>query len=258
MSGKQHLRFIQSLLKKKIRQENQLFVAEGAKIVPELIRENFSIQEIIALPTWLEEQADIISHLKIKISPVTLQEMQLASQLVTPQPVLAVCNIPVHIATELKEKEIVLYLDAIRDPGNLGTILRLADWFGLTQIWHSPDTVDWTNPKVIQASMGSFIRVKMIEVERHKINSYLPEGTPIYAADIQGENLFTADFSPYGVIVLGNEANGLTDEVIPLITQKLTIPTFSKNLYHAESLNVSTAAALTLGEFKRRSTYSYT
>jgi len=252
MSGKQHLRFIRSLEKKKIRQQEQLFVAEGAKIVPELIREKYPIHEIIALEEWAVYNTQLLQGTKIKVTVVNENEMKLASQMISPQPVLAVCSVPPEKEAKLDSQNITLYLDSIRDPGNLGTIIRLADWFGLKQLWYSPDSVDWTNPKVIQSSMGSFMRIEMVEVERTLLQSHIEINTPIYAADLGGENIYTSKLSNHGVIVLGNEANGLSDEIKSLISRRINIPTFSNNEYHAESLNVSIAAALILGEFKRR------
>jgi TrmH family RNA methyltransferase len=150
----------------------------------------------------------------------------------------------------IEQSELVLALDTIQDPGNLGTIIRLADWFGVRQIWCSSQTVDVYNPKVVQASMGSIFRVHMVYGNLFTLlaqHSYIP----IYAADLQGENVYTQQLPKQAIVVMGNEGNGISQEILPFISTFLHIPSFSTHSHKPESLNVSVATAILCSEFKR-------
>ena len=171
----------------------------------------------------------------------------------TAPPVLAIFNNPeVKFTADSLKSNLVLLLDDIRDPGNLGTIIRIADWFGIKQVVCSETTVDLYNPKVIQASMGSIARLQVIYTDAVSWLAYLPSTTPVYGTSLDGKNLYERKLSATGVIVIGNEAKGISKGVQKYVTDKLLIPSFSATT-HAESLNASVAAAIICAEFRRQS-----
>ena len=172
-----------------------------------------------------------------------------------PQEVLAVFP---QTQTELPTtftKEIILALDGVQDPGNLGTIIRIADWFGITQIVCSKDTVDVFNPKVVQATMGSIAHISISYVDLFSFLKSVPEDVPIYGTVLDGEDIYTKELSSNGIIIMGNEGKGISDPIKSLITERLFIPNFTDGRDTAESLNVAIATAITCSEFKRRISY---
>ncbi len=236
MISKNRIRFIKSLQQKKQRIENQLFVIEGEKMVNEAIQ-------------WIPYQIEVIYHTSeytinninnIQFEIVTPKELQEISTLTTPNKVVAICKqLPVKVLTS----DLIIALDGIQDPGNMGTILRLADWFGISHVICSLDTVDCYNPKVLQATMGAIFRVNVDYVD---LNEYLKMSTlPIYGALLEGENIFKSNLQTKGVILLGNEGNGIKEVNKKHITNPITIPRYG----NAESLNVATAGAIILGSF---------
>jgi len=246
------IKLVKSLSDKKNRSENNLFVAEGNKIVNELINCNYSINFIISNEKWFLENE---SKLKQKIFVVNENELKRVSFLKTPQDVLAVCNIKINdICYNNINDNIILALDGIQDPGNFGTIIRIADWFGIKNIITNIASADVYNPKVIQATMGAFARVnvcyKNLTDELLKLKNSL--GFTVYGATLSGENIYTTKLEQKCVIVMGSEGNGISKEVLSLLNKEISIPTFSENQFKTESLNVANATAIVCSEFLRR------
>ena len=240
MVSKNQIKLITSLQQKKYRKQHQLFFAEGVKVIEELLRSKYELQTL-----YVTEPLDFkVSTDKIyTISPAELKKI---SALTTPNNCLAVFKTPTEHFS-LKEGLIVA-LDDVRDPGNLGTIIRLCDWFGVEQLVCSPETVDIYNPKVVQATMGSIGRVAVLYTD---LVSFLKTTSlPVFGTFMDGENIYKKDLPSNAILIMGNEANGISDEVAQCMTSKLTIPRFGQ-LQETESLNVATATAIILSEFKR-------
>jgi TrmH family RNA methyltransferase len=240
MVSKNQIKLITSLQQKKYRETNQLFVAEGVKVIQELLQSNIVLQHLYVTDNiFLEVSND-------KKTLISASEIKKMSSLSTANNCLAIFNIPAK--KEIFLKELIIALDDIRDPGNLGTIIRLCDWFGIQQIVCSNNTVDVYNPKVIQASMGSIARVNITYTDLPK---FLKESNQvIYGTFMDGKNVYQEKLLSNGILVLGNEANGISTEIEKLVTHKLAIPRFGK-IQKTESLNVATATAIFLSEFKR-------
>ncbi|HCN12202.1 MAG TPA: RNA methyltransferase [Chryseobacterium sp.] len=229
------IKILQSLDKKKFRQKYNLFLVEGNKTIKEIPNSHFKIKEIFSV------NPDEISTENVAASQITPNELKKISFLQHPKDSVAVCE--VINEKFLEDLSIQLVLDGIQDPGNLGTMIRLADWFGIEQIICSEDTVDFYNPKVIQASMGSFLRVNIVY---KNLTEYLKNSTSEnIGTDMDGTNFYEYDFPEKFNLILGNEGNGIRPETEKLLTQKITIPRFGKS---TESLNVSMAAGIILGQ----------
>jgi TrmH family RNA methyltransferase len=240
MFSKKQFKLINSLKKKKNRSEYQLFLAEGIKVVEELLQSNFKPHLILCTSDYSNK----LSRDDLLI--ISDKELKSISEFSTPNQILGVFKIP--NMDSLKTRGFSLVLDGVNDPGNLGTIIRLCDWFGIEQLVCSPNTVDCYNPKVVQASMGSLSRVSIIYKD---LESFLREDTrPIYGALLNGENVYQKKLIKEAVLVLGNEANGISKEIQKLITSNVTIPQFG-DVKRTESLNVATATAILLSEFMR-------
>lgn len=255
MLSKNQIKFVNSLKLKKFRDDHNLFIAEGAKIVPELMSSGILVKQIYATSEFLRNNAieNTIERFEIKTA-----ELERISSLNTPNEVLAVCEIPnyQYSSEDLKEK-LTLILDDIKDPGNLGTIIRIADWFGISDIFCSNETVDSFNPKVVQATMGSIARIKIHYTDLLDfINKQaLGNEKKIYGAFLEGENIYSKQLSSSGFIIIGNESKGISERLISSITDKINIPSFSNNKAgrgEAESLNAAIATAVILSEFRRR------
>ena len=240
MLSKNQIKLITSLQQKKQRFVNQLFFAEGIKVIQELVESNF---ELVHLYTTQNDFEEVSQDKKILISE---NELKKISALATQNSCLAVFRIQAD--KKIIESGLILALDSIRDPGNLGTILRLCDWFGIDQIVCSKDAVDIYNPKVVQATMGSIARVNVnyIDLENFIGQTQLP----VFGTFMQGNIIYKTDLPQEGIIVMGNEANGISPELEKLIKIRLTIPRFG-SLQKTESLNVATATAIVLSEFRR-------
>ncbi len=240
MLSKNQIKLITSLHQKKYRFSCQMFFAEGIKGIQELLDSNF---ELVNLYTTQNDFDEVSLDKKVVINE---NELKKITALATPNTCLAVFKIPSGIKTT--ESGLILALDSVRDPGNLGTILRLCDWFGITQIICSKETVDIYNPKVVQATMGSLARVKVnyIDLEAFIKQTQLP----IFGTFMDGDNIYNANLPLEGIIIMGNEANGISPELEKLIKNRLTIPRFG-TLQKTESLNVATATAIVLSEFRR-------
>jgi TrmH family RNA methyltransferase len=238
--SKSQLKLITSLSQKKYRQKHNLFIAEGIKVVNELLNSSFEVELIFCtndFQTTLPEN---------KITRVSETELKKISTLKSPNKVLSLFKIPEE--KPIQNSGLILALDAINDPGNLGTIIRLCDWFGIAQLVCSKDTVDCYNQKVVQASMGSLTRIKIQYLD---LKNYFSESLlPTFIADMNGENVYQTVLPKEGILILGNEANGVSEEIKKKIKHKISIPRFGET-QKTESLNVATAAAILISEFKR-------
>lgn len=234
------IKVLQSLDKKKFRQKYNLFLVEGNKIISELPNSNFKIKEIFST------NPDDLHLGNVNVHQIAENELKRISFLQHPKDSVAVCMM--KDISKLADQNIQLVLDGIQDPGNLGTIIRLADWFGIEQIVCSEDTVDYYNPKVIQASMGSFTRVNVIYCD---LTEYLSQTENInIGTDMDGENIYTFEKPEKMNLILGNEGKGMRDETEKLLQKKVSIPRFGKS-QSTESLNVSMAAGIILGQLFR-------
>ena len=236
--SKNHIKLITSLSQKKYRQKHKLFVVEGVKVVQEFLNSSYELDIVFSSDTNFSPTNKFIK--------VTDQELKKISSLKNPNKVLAIFKIPNQINPIMGG--LILVLDSINDPGNLGTIIRLCDWFGIEQLVCSNETVDCFNSKVVQASMGSLTRVAISYLDLKK---YLQNASvPIFVADMDGLNVYKTKLPDSALLVLGNEANGISDEIKQLVTTKITIPRYGA-FQQTESLNVATASAILLSEFRR-------
>ena len=223
---------IRSLREKKFRDAYGLFVVEGEKMVQEALTSGFEVVRV-----WRREEIGDAA-------------MERISQLSSPSPVLAVVSRPEPAGIVL-QRSLCLGLDGIRDPGNLGTILRIADWFGVETVFASDDCVDLYNPKVIQSSMGSIFRVRVVTADLPDLaRRFRAAGMRVYGTFLDGNDLYRETLRPEGLVVMGNEAAGIRPEVAAEVDARLLIPSFGRS--GAESLNVAAATAVTLSEFRRR------
>ena len=249
MLSKNKIKYIHSLELKKNRKEEGVFIAEGHKLVGDLLG-HFPCKLIVALPNWLEKNPKVTADEIIEVSP---DELSRASLLKTPQDVLAIFEQPHYeTQTDIMKHSLCLALDDVQDPGNLGTIIRLADWFGIENIFCSHGTVDVYNPKVIQATMGALARVKLHYCDLVKLIASVKD-IPIFGTFLDGNNIYGEDLSKNGLIIMGNEGNGVSKEVSKLINKKLYIPNYPTSRETSESLNVAIATAIVCAEFRRRS-----
>jgi TrmH family RNA methyltransferase len=254
MLSKNQIKFLNSLKQKKFREEHQVFVAEGNKIISELLASAIKVKQIYSISSGLEKlkTRDAVECIEIKTA-----ELDRISSLTTPNEMIAVCEIPTHPLniSELRTK-LTLLLDTIKDPGNLGTIIRIADWFGIETIICSDQSADVFNSKVVQATMGSIAR---INIHYTDLNEFLllnqkEQKLPVYGALLEGENLYSMQLPDAAFILIGNESKGISAELIPYITHKITIPSFShfKSIQgETESLNAAIATAIICSEFRR-------
>ncbi|MGV4412979.1 TrmH family RNA methyltransferase [Chryseobacterium sp. T1] len=231
------IKIIQSLDKKKFRQKYNLFLVESNKIIQELSNANVKVLDIYS------KDPSLLSFNDVAITEISDQDLKKISFLQHPKDSVALCQLQDSVVANMDG--IQLILDGIQDPGNLGTIIRLADWFGIQQIVCSEDTVDVFNPKVIQASMGSFLRVNVVYTSLVPYLESYPH--PILGTDMQGENIYKKDFPSQFSLVLGNEGNGMREEVERCLTEVVSIPRFGQNKA-TESLNVSMATGIILGQ----------
>ena len=240
MVSKNQIKLISSLHQKKHRQTHQLFIAEGIKGIQELLDAHFELEHLYTTQTDFETVA---GNLKTLVTDADLKKM---SALASPNTCLAVFKMPEVKA--INSSGLIVALDDIRDPGNLGTILRLCDWFGIQQLICSKETVDVYNPKVVQATMGSIARVNVTYVDLYDFIA--KSKLAVFGTFMNGENIYTTNLQQEGIIVMGNEANGISSDLEKIIKNRLTIPRFG-TLQKTESLNVATATAIVLSEFRR-------
>jgi TrmH family RNA methyltransferase len=253
MLGKNKIKFIRSLENKKQRAESGLFVAEGNKLVADILP-FFECELLAAKSSWMATQGDIKAK---ELLAIDEEDIKKASLLKTPQDVIAVfVQPPTLLNKALLKNELTLILDGIQDPGNLGTIIRLADWFGIKNVICSPDTADVYNPKTVQATMGAIARVKVFYTGRTGLLDELKDGVPVYGTFLDGGNIYEEKLSKNGLIVMGNEGKGISHSVAQKITRRLYIPNFPQGNESTESLNVAVATAVTCAEFRRQQIYA--
>jgi len=240
MVSKNQIKIITGLQQKKYRREHGLFIAEGIKVVQELLDSNFELQHLY---TTQPLNIDVDRHYLTKITDAELNKI---SALTTPNTCLALFQIPMQ--KDIVDDGLIMALDEVRDPGNLGTIIRLCDWFGIKQLVCSQQCADVYNPKVVQATMGSLARVNVVYTD---LRQYLEQTKlPVYGTFMDGENVYTSELPEKGIVIMGNEANGISVEVEATVSKRIAIPRFG-DLQKTESLNVATAAAILLSEFRR-------
>lgn len=241
---KQEIQFVRLLADKRNRDQEQLFIAEGDKLITEIIASGLKVRNIYAIEGHLSGKAEVVSA----------KEMERISQLKTASSSLAVVEQPRHkTPTTAPTNALCIALDGVQNPGNLGTIIRLADWFGVEDIFCSQDTADCFNPKVVQATMGAILRVR---VHYLHLADFLARtaaaGTPIYGTMLDGENIYSTHLTPNGVIVMGNEGKGVSAECARSFTHRLLIPSYPPERQGSESLNVAMATGIVCAEFRRR------
>ncbi len=240
MLTKNQIKYITQLKQKKFRDTHQVFVAEGFKVIHELLQANISVVQIY---TTKQLQFNVLKEF---VTEITDSELKKISFLTTPNECLAVFKM--KTVQPPAKNSLKVALSDVRDPGNLGTIIRLCDWFGVTDLICSNDTVDVYNPKVVQATMGSLTRVNVFYT--HLADYLKNTNETVFGTFMNGDNIYKTNLPNNGIIVMGNEANGILPEIETLVTQRISIPRFG-NLKQTESLNVATATAVILSEFKR-------
>ena len=253
MLSKAKLKYIRSLEMKKNRRAEQAFVAEGPKVVGDMLP-HFPCRLLVATDQWHSLHPMAVADEKVTVTP---DELTRASFLKAPQEVLAVFALRPEEeefdACSILANELCLALDDVQDPGNLGTIIRLADWFGIRHIFCSPTTADAFNPKVVQATMGALARVQIHYTPLAPMLEELKSReVPIYGTFLDGEDLYEKSLAPHGLIIMGNEGNGISSEVAGYVNERLFIPNYPLGTETSESLNVATATAIICAEFRRR------
>ncbi len=245
MVSKNTVKFIKSLHRKKIRKQEQLFFVEGAKNVTELLRANFTVTHLLYTDKFWQEHSRLVELCEGENEMVSRELLAQAGTFQTNDSALAVAKMPEPDIFEVEKGDLALALSDIRDPGNLGTILRIADWYGVHKLILSPETADIFNPKVLHASMGSFCRVRWCYTE---LLPFLQKAkVPVYGASMQGDNVHSLGLGEEGIILMGNESRGISEELLPFVHQKIGIPRFGG----AESLNVAIATAVICDNFQR-------
>jgi len=252
MLSKRTIKLINSLEKKKFRQELGLFAVQGEKMIEELLKSDYKIRMLLSTDFYfLNNTLNTPDTEKIL---VTEDEMHKISTLATAGKIMAIAEIPKQQQIfELKKNNLYLALDDLQDPGNVGTIMRLASWFGIDTLIMSENTADIYNAKTVQATMGALFRLQVFYKNLTEVFTLAKQQTiPVYGTYLNGKNIYETKLTMNGIIVLGNEGNGINKNLDKYITEKLYIPPFSNNNTHSESLNVSVAAAIVCSEFRRR------
>jgi len=241
MLSKNELKYIQSLCHKKQRTAEGLFIAEGAKLVGELLQSNYTVRKVYAVEEWMAQNPGV----KAGISVVSPEELQKISLLQSPNQVLCIAEQTPPVELPSAKGRFTLLVDGIQDPGNFGTIIRIADWFGIPQIIAGDDTVELYNPKVIQATMGSFIRVN---IQYTSTTGYLENcGVPVFGAVLDGKDMYNQPAVKEAVLVIGNEGKGIREDALPFISHPITIP----RIGGAESLNAAVATGIIVSHLKQ-------
>lgn len=247
MISKNQMKFIRQLEQKKHRQREGLFVAEGTKVVGDLLA-RFRPRMLFATAAWIDAAGT-----DWEATEVTPDELRRISFQQHPQQVLGIFPLPAAAERAIDPQALSLALDGVQDPGNLGTIIRIADWFGITDIFCSTDTADAYNPKVIQATMGSISRVNITYTDLPAMLDLLPDDFPVYGTFLDGEDIYRQPLSAGGLIIMGNEGKGISEAVSARVNRRLLIPSFRQG-DTADSLNVAIATAITCSEFRRNAT----
>jgi TrmH family RNA methyltransferase len=248
MLSKANIKYLVSLQQKKIRLKEKAFLVEGEKIAEEVFRQDtFNVHSIYATQAWIDKNSTLASKYNATLTAINQVELKKVSSLKTPNQILIVLNLPNYTPLEENIQESLhLVLENIQDPGNMGTIIRIADWFGICTIFCSKGCVDVYNSKVVQASMGSFLRVKVRYTNLEELFEEHPE-LPVYGAVLGGNNAFQADLQQPSFLLIGNEGKGLSADIQKYITSKITIPRFGQ----AESLNAAVATGILCAFFQR-------
>jgi len=252
MLTKNEIKHINSLSIKKYRDIHNEFTIEGVKVVSELLKSNYVIKKLYCVNEWFKKNETHLNSSKYEVEVISEKELERISSLSTPNQILAIAVIPKATENVFNPaKELIIVLDDIRDPGNFGTIIRTADWFGIKKIICSGNTVDVYNPKVIQSTMGSLFRVELIYTDLPAYLGKLNGKINIYGALLEGEIIYNKKLSKKGIIIIGNESKGISENIKPFITDKLFIPQFnaSRDDNNPESLNASIATAVICYEF---------
>ncbi|MCE5330727.1 MAG: RNA methyltransferase [Bacteroidales bacterium] len=249
MISKNQIKQITALSQKKYRDESGLFIAEGTKLVLDLAR-SFRVHYLVATADWVEESG---KTLKAEIRVVSKEDLNKISNQKTPQGVLAVFEKPDYILAESDIlTQLSLALDDVQDPGNLGTIIRVADWFGIRDVICSEHCADAFGTKTVQATMGALARVRVHYVNLENFLQSISKKIPVYGTFMNGNDIYSETLSQQGIVLMGNEGNGISEKIEKLVTKRLLIPNFPKGEPTSESLNVSVATALVCAEFRRR------
>ena len=256
MISKNRLKYVRSLEMKKYRKAEGVFVAEGHKLVGDLL-DVFECKYLAATSEWLSANVAWVDRQRrsgVEVDEVTDEELKRASFQETPQQVLAVFKQLTYEVdvNEVARKQLCLVLDDVQNPGNLGTIVRLADWFGIEHIFCSKGCADIYNPKTVQATMGGIARVQVHEADLPELLSRLDKDIPVYGTFLDGENMYGKELENRGLIVMGNEGKGVSKEVEAFVTERLYIPNYPEGRETSESLNVAIATAIVCAEFRRR------
>ena len=248
MLSKNQTKKLRALQRKKERKSSGLYVVEGKKIVEEILQSTNDWFELYATSTWFDSHTEFADRTNSFV--MSDKDLAQVSTLKTPNEVLLVLKQNSELDfSEVKSEQLVLALDGVKDPGNMGTIIRLADWFGVQHILCTSDSVDQYNPKTVQSAMGSINRVQVHYGDLIRMLSDL-DTHQIYACDLNGESIYKTDFSEKSILLMGSESHGISDEILNLVNQKITIPSFSKS--GIDSLNVATATAIVLSEFRSK------
>jgi TrmH family RNA methyltransferase len=253
MVSKANIKFVKSLSSRKNRHDAGLFVAEGTKTVADLLSAPLEVKEIFAVKDWLAAAPPIPPA--VRVEELSASDLRRMSELTTANQVIALVAIPnVRYEAAALDKQLVVGLEELQDPGNLGAIIRLCDWFGVANILASRGTVDCFNAKVVQATTGSIgrVRVHYRDGFAESLAELQKRGKAIYTATLAGDDVYRAKLSTDAVVVFGNEGGGLSRPVVDACNQKLRIPRFPDNLSSAQSLNVAVAAGIVCAEFRRR------
>lgn len=248
MISKNQIKNITALSHKKVRDEQLLFIAEGAKLVTDLLP-TFKLKECYATTQWLHENKD--KQLK-NIQEISPDELKKISNQKSPQGILAVFEKPTYLLSNDIQNELCLALDDIQDPGNLGTIIRIADWFGIRNIICSMLSTDAFGPKTVQATMGALARVRVHYTDLEQYILQMPANFPVYGTFMEGENIYKEQLTENGLIVMGNEGNGISNRISALVNRSISIPNYPKNEATSESLNVAVATSIVCSEFRRQ------
>ena len=249
MISKGKIKLINSLKLRKYRKKHSLFVAEGKKIINDILETGIKANYITSYNSNFEEQ----KTLNYEFCLASKLEIEKITNLKTPSDTIAVFEIPNYeFSFKSAENELIIFCNNIQNPGNLGTIIRTADWFGIKNIVCTKDTVDAFNPKVVQASMGAIGRVKVHYINAENFFNKLSKDVIIYGTFLEGENIYETSLSKNGIIVIGNEGSGISESIENYISKKIHIPNYSNNKSTSESLNVSIATAIVCAEFRRR------
>jgi len=250
--SKNRINYIHSLERKKDRNREGVFLAEGVKVAGDLMG-TYHCFFLAAVKEWLDAHPEVCAD---EICCVSEEELQRASLMKTPQQVLAVfAQRKESFDMSSLDKTLCLALDGVQNPGNLGTIVRLADWFGIEHVVCSPDTADIYNPKTVQATMGAMAHVKTHYMELSSFFEALSEGIPVYGTLLNGSNIYEEKLTSYGVIVMGNEGKGIRPETESFVNRRLYIPNYPQNRLTTDSLNVAIATSIVCAEFRRQAVY---